>query len=86
MAQRPNRLLAMTVVLKDEMERLVRRLMASGRYENADEAVCAGLKKLEECAGFESFPPGSLQGTLTNERNAEELGLLRGSSLMIENE
>ena len=76
----------MTVVLNGEMEILVRRLMASGRYTNADDAVCAGLKKLEESTGLESFPPGSLQATLTNERNAEELLLLKGSSLMLENE
>ena len=74
----------MTVVLKGEMEALVHRLLASGRYGSAAEAVAAGLKKLDEGTALESFPPGSLRATLTDERNAEELLLLKGSSLTLE--
>ena len=74
----------MTVVLKTEAEALVRQLLATGRYETPDDAVCAGLKKLQETTEAESFPAGSLQATFTNERNSEELLLLKGSSLTIE--
>ena len=74
----------MTVVLKGEMEALLHRLLETGRYGNAAEAVAAGLKKLGESTSPESFPPGSLEATLTDERNAEELLLLKGSSLTLE--
>jgi Arc/MetJ-type ribon-helix-helix transcriptional regulator len=80
----------MNVSLSTESEAIVHRLTALGKFCDASEVVQAGLRKLEaeltgHEAGIESFPPGSLAAFFTDERNAEELALLKGSSLKIEN-
>ncbi len=51
------------VVLTDAQDQLVQDLVASGRYQNASEALRAGLRLLErEEAGLESIRRGLQEG------------------------
>ncbi|NOE35809.1 MULTISPECIES: type II toxin-antitoxin system ParD family antitoxin [unclassified Ruegeria] len=51
------------VVLTDAQDQLVQNLVASGRYQNASEALRAGLRLLErEEAGLESIRQGLQEG------------------------
>lgn len=73
----------MNLVLNPESEAILERLVASGRYGGAAGVLEAGLRKLD-AEQTESFPPGSLAHLFTDERNAEEAALVKGSSLVIE--
>jgi len=79
-----------TVVLDKELEMLIGRLVASGRFHSPHEAVRAGLQKLEGEAGipsaFESFPEGSLAKFFTPENNSEERELFKACSMAVEDE
>jgi putative addiction module CopG family antidote len=66
----------MNVALTHYFEALIKRLIASGRYNNASEVVRAGLRQLEETEG-ELFLPGSLKHLYTREENARETKLAR---------
>ncbi len=51
------------VVLTESQDQLVQNLVASGRYQNASEALRAGLRLLErEEAGLESLKQGLQEG------------------------
>jgi Arc/MetJ-type ribon-helix-helix transcriptional regulator len=80
----------MTVVLDKELETLIGRLVASGRFHTPHEAVGAGLRKLEDqegiSSGFESFPEGSLARFYTPENNSEERDLFKACSMAVEDE
>lgn len=80
----------MNVTLTRHLQALVERLLASGRFRDRNEVIRAGLRKLEEdfrvLGDLEQFPPGSLRRSFTARRNAEELSLLKGSSLAVEDE
>lgn len=66
----------MNVALTHHFEALIKRLISSGRYNNASEVVRAGLRQLQETEG-EVFPPGSLRHLYTKEENARETKLAR---------
>jgi len=66
----------MNVPLTRHFEDLIKRLISSGRYNNASEVVRAGLRQLQETEG-EIFPPGSLKHLYTKEENARETKLAR---------
>jgi hypothetical protein len=80
----------MTVVLDKELETVIVRLVASGRFHTPHEAVGAGLRKLESEGGipsaFESFPEGSLARFFTPENNSEERELFKACSMAVEDE
>ena len=70
---------------------LIERMLASGRYRNRSELVRAGIRRLAQepkrrPAARERFPAGSLLHLFTPLRNKEELALLKGSSLLVEDE
>lgn len=71
----------MTVVLDKELETLIARLVASGRFHTPNEVVSAGLRKLDREEGvpsaFESFPEGSLAKFYTPKNNSEERELFK---------
>ena len=66
----------MNVALTTHWDGFIRRLIESGRYNNASEVVRAALRKLQEVEG-ESFPAGSLSHLYTPAENAEETKLAR---------
>lgn len=75
----------MNVALTPYYEKLIRRLIRGGRYNNASEVVRAGLRRLEESeAAPEVLPPGSLAHLYTAEANRTETQLVRASSLLVE--
>lgn len=80
----------MDVTVPGEIEQAIDRLLASGRFRSADEVISAAVRRLEreevELGNAEAFPPGSLNETLTPERNSEELALLKGTLLVPEDE
>jgi putative addiction module CopG family antidote len=80
----------MTVVLDKEIETLIGRLVASGRFHTPNEAVRAGLRKLESEEAlpleFESFPEGSLAKFFTPENNSEERQLFKACSMAVGDE
>jgi hypothetical protein len=80
----------MTVVLDKELETLIGRLVASGRFHTPHEAVGAGLRKLEGeeaiSGAFEFFPEGSLAKFFTPENNSEERELFKVCSMAVEDE
>ena len=81
----------MTITLTQREEALVKRMLASGRYRNRAEVIRAGLRKIEEedKIGIENadlFPVGSMLYLFSVERNAEEEGLVKGSSLLLDDE
>ena len=80
----------MSTTLTGDLEALIKRLMASTRYRGKAEVVRAGLRKLEAVGqtseALEHFPQGSLRRRFTAKRNADELSLLKGSSLAMEDE
>lgn len=66
----------MNVALTRQFEGFIKRLVSTGRYQNADEVVRAGLRQLQK-AEKEVFPPGSLQHLYTHAENARETKLAR---------
>jgi Arc/MetJ-type ribon-helix-helix transcriptional regulator len=74
----------MTVVLDKDLETLIGRLVANGRFHTPYDAVVAGLQKLEReegvAAAFESFPEGSLAKFYTPENNSEDRELFKACS------
>ena len=81
----------MSISLNARDEALIKRMLASGQYRNRSELVRAGIRKLAQeqkraSSKDERFPAGSLLHLFTPRRNAEELALLKGSSLLIEDE
>jgi hypothetical protein len=79
----------MTVVLDKDLETLIGRLVASGRFDSPQEVVGAGLRKLEGeelTASFESFPEGSLSKFYNPENNSEERELFKACSMVVEDE
>ena len=78
-----------TVTRRDQV--LIERMLASGRYRNRSELVRAGIRRLAQeqqhrASARERFPAGSLLHLFTPLRNKEELALLKGSSLLVEDE
>lgn len=73
----------MTLVLSKNSEELLDRLLATGRFRNANEAVDAGLRSLntEETS---VYPAGSLLHLYTDESNAEEREMAKVSSMKLE--
>jgi antitoxin ParD1/3/4 len=66
------------VVLTESQDQLVQNLVASGRYQNASEALRAGLRLLErEEAGLESLKQGLQEGVA--QAQAGDLAEGRGS-------
>ena len=61
----------MNVVLTARWKGFIRRMIESGRYNNASEVVRAALRKLEELEG-ETFPAGSLKHLYTKAENDGE--------------
>jgi Arc/MetJ-type ribon-helix-helix transcriptional regulator len=80
----------MTLTLSAKAEALIQQLIASGEFQNPNDAVEAGLQKLMERKTtlelVERFPPGSLAKYYTEENNAEEARLMKGCSFIIEDE
>lgn len=81
----------MTVTLTRRDKAIIERLLASGRYRNRNQLFRAGLRRLAQepkrrASARERFPSGSLLHLFTPRRNAEELALLKGSSLLVEDE
>jgi Arc/MetJ-type ribon-helix-helix transcriptional regulator len=81
----------MTITLSDREEALVKRMLASGRYRDGNELIRAGLRKIAEednvqNTDVEQFPVGSMLYLFTEDRNAEEGALVKGSSLLLEDE
>lgn len=79
----------MTLSLKPEAQGILDRLVASGQFGGPTRVVEAGLQKLEAEANdvralVESFPPGSLAKYFNAERDAEEVALLKCSSVVLE--
>ena len=65
--------IGMNVALTSYWERFIKRVIKSGRFNNASEVVRAGLRRLEhtESSG-ECYPPGSLRHLYPREENAHE--------------
>jgi putative addiction module CopG family antidote len=77
------------IALTKHFERLIARLISSGRYNNASEVVRAGLRNLkaeEKALAANSFPPGSLKHLYTSAANRAERRTARASTLRIETE
>lgn len=77
----------MNVALPKHFEDLIARLVASGRFNDSNEVVRAGLQKLEEdehAFGSVVYPPGSLLHLYTPEENEFERLTGQGSSLKVE--
>jgi putative addiction module CopG family antidote len=66
----------MDVALTAHWEGFIRRMIESGRYNDASEVVRAALRRLEEVEG-ESFPAGSLKHLYTRAENDGEAKLAR---------
>jgi Arc/MetJ-type ribon-helix-helix transcriptional regulator len=79
-----------TLTLSARAEASIQRLVASGKFRSPPEAIEAGLEKLvqenQALQRIEKFPPGSLAHLFTKDQNAEELTLLKGSSLLVSDE
>ena len=68
----------MNVAITPHWQRIIRRMIKSGRFSDANEVVNAGLRKLQEAeTSGEYYPPGSLQHLYTGETNARETALAR---------
>lgn len=66
----------MNVALTDHWEDFIRRLIETGRYNNASEVVRAALRELHEKEG-EILPAGSLKHLYEPAANREETKLAR---------
>lgn len=67
----------MNVALTEHWQSFIKRLIHSGRYNNASEVVRAGLRQLADAEG-EVLAPGSLKHLYTRDENAREGRLARG--------
>ena len=80
---------AMNIALTKHFEELIKRLVASGRYNNSSEVVRAGLRILdaeEKSVAFGSFPPGTLRHLYTKTDNRDERRTAKASTLKVEAE
>ena len=80
----------MVLTIPDSAEASIRRLLSTGRFNTVPDVIEAGLLALEnqdwQLPAIERFPPGSLLHLFTPEQNAEESILVKGSSLIVEDE
>jgi putative addiction module CopG family antidote len=79
----------MNIALTKHFEELIKRLVASGRYNNSSEVVRAGLRILdaeETSLAAASFPPGSLRHLYTKANNRSERRTAGASTLKVEAE
>jgi len=68
------------VVLTESLDVLVQGLISSGRYQNANEALQAGLRLLErEEAGFAELRSSLMQGLAQAENNELAVGTGSGA-------
>jgi antitoxin ParD1/3/4 len=65
----------MTIVLKPELEQLVREQLEAGRYHSPDEVLEAALGRLVEEAEADDFAPGEMEELLA----AGEADIQRGN-------
>ena len=79
----------MNIALTKHFEELIERLVASGRYNNSNEVVRAGLRILdaeEKSLAVGSFPPGSLRHLYGKADNRAERRTAKASTLKVEAE
>jgi len=73
----------MNVALPKDIENIIERFIAQGRYNNPSEVVGAGLRALEAQEQTKPslvLPPGSLAHLYTDEENAFERKTVKASS------
>jgi len=79
----------MNIALTKHFEELIKRLVASGRYNNSSEVVRAGLRVLdaeERALSAASYPPGSLRHLYSQASNRAERRTAKASTLKVESE
>jgi putative addiction module CopG family antidote len=79
----------MNIALTRYFEKLIERLVASGRYNNSSEVVRAGLRILEaeeRALSAASYPPGALKHLYTRAEARAERRTAKASTLKVEAE
>ena len=80
----------MILTIPESAEASIQRLLSTGRFNSVPDVIEAGLRALENQTNpaplIEQFPPGSLLHLFTPEQNAEEIALVKGSTLIVDDE